>query len=332
MKTTVQKKANLGWFGGLFDGDGTLRFGIDNRNRLYTQLVLELNDEETVAEADRVLTETVGYKVSRFSRICASGFSRNRKYGMRVQARHPLVKILEALTPHVVLKRRKVEAVREVLSRADVDPRCRDPRYTYQPSARDVKLIETFKGRRDFDPKRDIDPVDRLSWLGGLIDAEGSFILTEKNTLFAINMTSGYAIDKVARYIEHFCGFEQKVYLKRPVSPLSKQDQFYIHVRSQRLSRLIEVVSPYLVAKKLQADLIQLQLRDGVKKATAIRLCKHLKQHRREAREESIKILRDGNPVPSQVAATEKASWKAQRLEDEPVAGDKSSKSAQRLN
>lgn len=327
----MRKEASkIGWFAGLFDGDGTIRFGIDNKNRLYTQMVVELNDEETVNTADTILTQAVGYKVSRFSRVCRSGFSKNPKYGLRVQARHPLVKVLEALLPYVILKRRKMEAVSEVLKRTlTVDQKTRDPLLTFRPSDQDRKLIELFHGRRDFDPVTDVDSKDELGWLAGMIDAEGSFILTEKNILFAINMTSRYAMSKVAAYIEKFCGFSCKVYDKNVVSSVSKQPQFYIHVRRTQLQMLLDAIIPHLVTKQLQARIMKEFLFGHLERPLAVRLSKELKQHRREARLESLKILERVILCQAESPRPQQASRKAQRLEGEPVAGDNPSMSAQ---
>jgi len=178
------------------------------------------------------------------------------------------------------------------------DQRARSPGKIFSISDRDRELVRKFSGKGPKYIDTTIEPTSKLGWLVGIIDAEGSFIFTDKNLLFNINMACEFALEKISEYLKTELGITSIVYDKNVKYP-SKLKQFYIHLRNDSLESLVTQITPLLITKNLQSSLILEYMQNRIPEHTSSRLVTGLNHHLREAREESLKILKKGNPVPS---------------------------------
>jgi hypothetical protein len=154
-----------------------------------------------------------------------------------------------------------------------------------------------------------------IGWLAGILDGEGSLVVFKDkranhglNVHVTVNMVDKETIDRIGQMFRFFSGDRVPVREKRPLSGFSRRMQYVVDVSSKSgCLRTLEVLTPHLVTKKLQAELIMSILRRAVleKKYRCSALdfatfgvIKQLKRYSGEARTEALQIL--GQVTPSQ--------------------------------
>ncbi len=103
-----------------------------------------------------------------------------------------------------------------------------------------------------------------IAWLAGIVDGEGSLVVFKDkranrgiNVHVTMNMVDLETIERVGRLFRAISGDKVPVREKRPLSGFSRRLQFVVDVCSKRgCLRTLEALLPYLVTKKLQAQLI----------------------------------------------------------------------------
>lgn len=111
-----------------------------------------------------------------------------------------------------------------------------------------------------------------IAYTAGLVDGEGSLVLFKDkrqsrsiNCHVTMNMVDKETIDHVAAVFRHLSGDRCMVRIKDPLSGFSRRRQYVVDVSSKAgCLRTLLALQPYLVTKRLQADLIISILRRAV--------------------------------------------------------------------
>ncbi len=156
-----------------------------------------------------------------------------------------------------------------------------------------------------------------IAWLAGLVDGEGSLVVFHDKRAnhgllvhVTMNMVDKETIERVGAIFRELSGDRVPVREKRPLSGFSRRLQHVVDVSSKAgCLRTLLALRPYLVTKRLQAELIINILRRAVQEKkysiTAIdtvmfELSKRLKRDDSgEARAEAEALLRQVTPSQS---------------------------------
>ena len=178
-----------------------------------------------------------------------------------------------------------------------------------------------------------------IAYAAGILDGEGSFVVFKDkranhglNVHISMNMVDRRTVEHVAVTLRDLSGDKVNVRLKTPVSGFSRRLQYCIDVSSKNgCLKTLEAIKPYLVTKRVQAELIINILQRAVQERkytctsldfAMFDLVKRLKREGSdEARVEALKLL--DQVTPSQ-AAPEPRRETGTRAEGQETSGVRS--------